>query len=100
MGNRGVLKAVNRIAKRAWRRTGTPFNQIILAAADVDADIFRNLCAAYTRVARRTTLYVSKGDWAVEASRWLHKFNRAGLMPPIMIARRIDTVNITNADLT
>jgi esterase/lipase superfamily enzyme len=100
MGNRGVLRAVNRIARRARRRTGKPFSQIILAAADVDVDIFRDLCAAYTRVARRTTLYVSKGDLAVEASRWLHRFHRAGLMPPIMIAKGIDTINVTNADLT
>src|SRR5690242_7882870 len=81
MGNRGVLRAVNRIAAKAQRRTGKPFGQVILAAADVDADVFRQLSAAYAEVASRTTLYVSKRDRAVEASRWLHKFARAGLMP-------------------
>jgi hypothetical protein len=40
-------------------------------------------------------------DRAVEASRWLHNFARAGLiMPPICIAPGIDTINVTNADLT
>jgi esterase/lipase superfamily enzyme len=77
MGNRGVLRAVNRIAAKAQRRTGKPFGQIILAAADVDADLFRQPSAAYAEVASRTTLYVSKRDRAVEASRWLHKFARA-----------------------
>jgi esterase/lipase superfamily enzyme len=50
------------------------FDQIILAAADVDADTFRNLCAAYARVSRRTTLYVSSRDLAVEASRGFTRF--------------------------
>jgi esterase/lipase superfamily enzyme len=100
MGNRGVLRAVNRIAAKAQRRTGKPFGQIILAAADVDADVFRQLSAAYADVASRTTLYVSKRDLAVEASRWLHNFPRAGLMPPTLVLPGIDTINVTNVDLT
>jgi esterase/lipase superfamily enzyme len=70
MGNRRVLRAVNRIAVKAQRCTRKPFGQIILAAADVDA--FRQLSAAYAEVASRTTLYVSKRSI----------FARAGLMPP------------------
>ena len=100
MGNRGVLRAVNRIAAAAQRRSGRPFGQIILAAADVDADVFRQLSKAYAEVASRTTLYVSKRDLAVEASRWLHAFPRAGLMPPTLVVPGIDTVNVTDVDLT
>jgi esterase/lipase superfamily enzyme len=74
--------------------------EIILAAADVDADTFRDLSGAYGRVSRRTTLYVSSRDLAIEASRWLHDFARAGLLPPIMIVPGIDTINVTNVDLT
>jgi len=100
MGNRGVLRAIDRIANKAQKHTGVLIGQVILAAADVDADTFRNLCGAYVRVSRRTTLYVSSRDRAVEASRWLHDFARAGLLPPIMIVPGIDTINVTNADLT
>jgi esterase/lipase superfamily enzyme len=100
MGNRGVLRAVSRIASQAEQRTQVPFDQIILAAADVDAETFRNLCSAYARVSRRTTLYVSSRDRAVEASKWLHDFPRAGLLPPVMVTTGIDTINVTNADLT
>jgi esterase/lipase superfamily enzyme len=100
MGNRGVLRAVNRIAAKAEQRSGKPFGQIILAAADVDADTFRQLAKAYAEVANRTTLYVSKRDLAVEASRWLHGFPRAGLMPPALVLPGIDTVNVTDVDLT
>jgi hypothetical protein len=55
MGNRGVLRAVDRIAASASKRSGKPFDQIVLAAADVDQDTFRRLSVAYQAVARRTT---------------------------------------------
>jgi esterase/lipase superfamily enzyme len=100
MGNRGLLRAVNRIAMSAAQRTSRPFDQIILAAPDVDADVFRDLCKAYSEISSRTTLYVSSKDWAVEAARWMHGFARAGLLPPVMVAPGIDTVNVTHADLT
>ena len=60
MGNRGLLRAVNRIVTGAALRTGKPFGQIILAAPDVDAAAFQGLSAAYRDVAERTTLYVSR----------------------------------------
>jgi esterase/lipase superfamily enzyme len=100
MGNRGVLRAVNRIAGQAQQRSGVPFGQVILAAADVDSDTFRQLSGAYTQIARRTTLYVSARDRAVEASHWLHQFPRVGLMPPICVASGIDTIGVANVDLT
>jgi hypothetical protein len=79
MGNRGVLRAVDRIAAAVQRRSGKPFGQIILAAAE---------------------LYVSKRDRAVDASRWLHASPRAGLVPPTLVVPGIDTVNVTDVDMT
>jgi esterase/lipase superfamily enzyme len=100
MGNRALLRAVDRIATRAERQTGKHFGQIILAAADVDVDLFRELCGGYNRVARRTTLYVSTRDRAIEASRWLHAYPRVGLTPPVVIVPGIDTIDVANIDLT
>jgi esterase/lipase superfamily enzyme len=100
MGNRGLMRAIGRIAAKAERQSGKPFNQIILAAADVDADSFRQFSAAYAEVCNRTTLYVSTRDRAVEASRWLHKYPRVGLTPPTIVLPGIDTINVTNADIT
>lgn len=100
MGNRAVLRAVDRIANDAQRRSGVKFGQIVLAAADVDARKFQQLCGAYGTLAERTTLYVSSRDRAVEASAWLHDFPRAGLMPPVTVAAGIDTINAVNADVT
>jgi esterase/lipase superfamily enzyme len=100
MGNRCILRAMNRIAANAQTRSGKPFSQIILAAADVNAGTFRQLSAAYAQVASRTTLYVSARDRALEASRWLHGFPRAGLTPPTLVVPGIDTINVTGVDLT
>ncbi|RDE48754.1 MAG: alpha/beta fold hydrolase [Candidatus Accumulibacter meliphilus] len=100
MGNRAVLRAVHKIAQEVRQRVGVHFGQIILAAADVDSRKFLQLCSAYPKLAERTTMYVSTRDAAVEASRWLHDFPRAGLMPPVTVAPGIDTVNAVNTDLT
>jgi esterase/lipase superfamily enzyme len=62
MGNRGLLRAIDRIASRAASRAEVPFNQIILAAADVDRDTFARLSVAYKAVARLTTMYVCALD--------------------------------------
>lgn len=100
MGNRGLLRAVNRIAAAASVGTPKRLGQIILAAPDVDSDIFRQLAGAFARVATRTTLYVSRGDLAVCGSRLFHSAPRIGFAPPLAIVDGIDTVNVTNIDLT
>jgi len=100
MGNRGLLRAVQRIAANAAAASAKPFGQIILAAPDVDAGTFRALAAAYPLVAQRTTLYVSQADLAVRSSRLLHGADRIGFAPPVAIVCGIDTVNVTGVDLS
>lgn len=100
MGNRGLLRAINRIAINATAGSGKQFGQIILAAADVDSDTFRSSAASYTQVAHRTTLYVSSADLAIRGSRLLHGATRIGYTPPIALVDGIDTVNVTHVDLT
>jgi esterase/lipase superfamily enzyme len=100
MGNRGMLRAVDRIVQRAEHAGAALFSQVILAAPDVDSDLFERLCKAYQTIGKRTTLYVSSRDHAVEVSQWLYDFARAGFAPPIFVAPGIDTVNVTNVDLS
>lgn len=100
MGNRGLLRAVNRIASNVVEQTGKPFGQIILAAPDVDRRTFQDLCPAYPLVSDRTTLYISDKDLAVRTSRFLHSAERVGLAPPVTIAAGIDTVSVTKVDLS
>ena len=100
MGNRGLLHAVGRIAEAVEGRTGKAFGQIILAAPDVDTGVFRKGSSAYAKVAERTTLYVSRGDLAVRLSKFIHSASRIGFAPPVTVVPDIDTVNVTNADVT
>jgi esterase/lipase superfamily enzyme len=100
MGNRGLLRAADRIVADAARRTACRFGQFILAAADVDAGNFRDLAGAYKALAQRTTLYVSSKDLAVQISRWIGNYARVGFHPPVMVVENIDTVSVTNVDLT
>jgi esterase/lipase superfamily enzyme len=100
MGNRALLRAVDRMGAMAQRESGVKFDQIILAAPDVDVSIFRQLSKAYADLARRTTLYISSRDLPVDLSYWLHQFARVGFAPPVFVTQGIDTVNVTGVDVT
>lgn len=100
MGNRGLLRAFNRILGRADLKEGRKFGQLILAAPDVDSGTFALLAGAYKEMASGTTLYVSSRDQALRLSRWLHDFPRVGLEPPVSIFPDIETISVTQIDLT
>jgi len=103
MGNRGLLRALQRIVAKGNAAADAPklFEHFILAAPDVDQSLFLSLADHYARVARRTTLYVSDKDLALASSRMLRTgMARAGLTPPITIAPHIDTVQVANVDMT
>ncbi|HEX6377022.1 MAG TPA: alpha/beta hydrolase, partial [Allosphingosinicella sp.] len=68
--------------------------------ADVDSDVFRNGYEPYRRLGKRTTLYISAKDLAVEAASWIYDFHRVGFLPPVMVLEGVDTVAVTNIDLT
>jgi esterase/lipase superfamily enzyme len=100
MGNRGILRAVNRIVSNAQRSSELRFNQFILAAADVDDEVFRKLCVPYATLGERTTLYVSAHDNAVGASGYAHGAPRIGRIPPVPIIDMIDTIDVGAVDLS
>jgi len=100
MGNRGLLRAIQRIEARASQTAGVRFGQVFLAAPDLDVGLFRDLAALYPRFSERTTLYVSARDRAVEASHWLHRYDRVGYAPPVTVVDGIDTVEVTGLDLS
>jgi esterase/lipase superfamily enzyme/GNAT superfamily N-acetyltransferase len=100
MGNRGLLRAIHRITAALGESDQIRFGQIILAAPDIDHDVFCELATVYPRVSDRTTLYVSPSDLAVGWSRWLHDHPRVGLTPPVTVVDGIDTVEVPRFDLT
>src|SRR5262249_22486699 len=94
MGNRGLLRALQRIGSQAAAETPFRFGQIILAAPDIDQALFRNLAGVFPHFGERTTMYVSRKDRAVAASAWLHAYDRVGLAPPVTVVPPIDTVEV------
>lgn len=99
MGNRGVLAAITRIALEAEMMSGRRFGQFLLAAADVDADVFRRGAGAYQTVGTAATLYVSPRDRALDVSSRISDFPRAGRTPPVSIVEGIETVDVGCLDL-
>lgn len=100
MGNRGLSRAIQRMAARAGAASGRPFANLILAAPDIDARVFQDLAENYPRVAQRTTLYASSKDRALASSRFLHDYHRAGYAPPVTVVPGVDTVEVSGIDLT
>jgi esterase/lipase superfamily enzyme len=99
MGNRGLLRTLQRIAANARTRGKVKFGQIFLAAPDVDRDLFLDLARLYPEHADRATLYASDGDKAVHLSAKLHDAPRAGYFAPYTVAPGVDTVAVPDFDI-
>jgi esterase/lipase superfamily enzyme len=99
MGNRGLLRALQRIAADSEARSTVKFGQIFLAAPDVDRDLFLELACLYPQFSERATLYSSSADRAVCASARLHDAPRAGYFSPYTLAQGVDTIAVPNFDL-
>lgn len=99
MGNRGLMRALEDIAQDAALRGAVKFGQIILAAPDIDAAVFQQVAAVYPQLSERTTLYASPGDKALEVSKRLHQYPRAGFTPPVTVVPGVDTIEVPQLDL-
>jgi esterase/lipase superfamily enzyme len=102
LGNRALTYALNRIAD-ARRVQSHRFDQIILAAPDIDASTFRSLAAAVTQNGHRTTLYASSNDWALKASAQYQgsggDYRRAGdTEPEVLVVPDVDTLDASLVD--
>lgn len=99
MGNRAMLRVVSRMAAEMTPGQTRPFGQVILASADVDSEVFAEFGPAFTKVADRTTVYLSPYDFAVVASTRIHDYPRVGCgsAPQVMVPG-IDSVVSTLPD--
>jgi esterase/lipase superfamily enzyme len=78
---------------------GVRLNEVILAAPDIDRDVFANLAAAVRGYGRGMTLYCSANDRAMTAARsFAGGVPRAGDVPPDgpVIVPGIDTIDVTS----
>ncbi len=99
MGNRGLLRALQRIAANAQTQGKVKLGQVFLAAPDVDRDLFLDLALLYPEHAERTTLYASNADLPVHLSSKLHDAPRAGYYKPYTVAPGVDTVAVPDFDV-
>jgi esterase/lipase superfamily enzyme len=79
---------------------GKIFDQIILAAPDIDREVFRDqLAPRMAKTAGRMTLYCSKNDWALIASKTFNDAPRAGDSSiGALVLDEVDTVDASDID--
>lgn len=97
MGNQPVLRVLKDL--KAAKPAGVVFHQIILAAPDFDRDGFANVAKEIKGLANGVTLYASKNDWALAASRKVNGgLPRAGDVPDggPLVTDGVDTIDITS----
>jgi esterase/lipase superfamily enzyme len=94
MGNRALASVLRTFASRSQ----PAFSELVLAAPDLDADVFEQQIAPILgKSARHSTLYVSADDRALDLSRRLHEHLRAGSGGPrIFGLTELDIVDATN----
>lgn len=94
MGARGLIKAFLRIsANPELRKLKAIATNTILAAPDIDQDVFLQLAEHVTKYSKSVTLYASQNDEALNLSKKVHGAARAGDSRPIMIIDKVDTVD-------
>jgi esterase/lipase superfamily enzyme len=95
MGADATCRAIAELGDR-----GKIFDQIILAAPDIDREVFRlQLAPRLTQTANRTTLYCSKNDFALLISRNFNDSTRAGdSSRGALVLRELDTVDASDID--
>ena len=99
MGNRALTGALQDIATQAHTNPVPHFREVVLAAPDIDAGVFRELAVSIESAADRVTLYASSKDEALAASKKFHDYARAGESGPnLIVVNGIDTVDVTAID--
>lgn len=75
------------------------FKNIILAAPDIDKDVFLGLIPYITKATEQITLYASSDDSALKLSKTLHGEERIGQAGDnILVLKGLDTIDATGID--
>lgn len=103
MGNRGAAWALADLARDQPRETVNKIRDVILAAPDIDAAVFRkDLAPRLSNGYRRVTLYASANDKALLLSNRLHAFDRAGQIvggqPTVSPLAQLELIDASNVD--
>ncbi|MEL6648848.1 MAG: alpha/beta hydrolase, partial [Pseudomonadota bacterium] len=98
MGNAVFSSLVERGGTKFSKRPGKFINQLILAAPDIDREVFEELAGLFRAQSEEVTLYASSRDMALQASETLHaSYPRAGDVPGIgpLVIPGIDTMDVS-----
>ena len=103
MGNEAFLYAMERVLLNL-KGDAAKFRlaEVVFAAPDVDASIFRDKTTVTIDMSRQRTLYASRKDIPLGFSGRIlrRKMVRAGKIPPVTVVKRIDTIDVTDIDLS
>jgi esterase/lipase superfamily enzyme len=99
MGSRGLTRALAALVRDRPDLRGR-FRDVILAAPDIDADVFRNdIVPSLRQAGRHVTLYASSKDLALRASKEVHGYARAGdTEQGVVVIPGIDTIDASGVD--
>ncbi len=100
MGNKGLLRALQRITDRVSIDFKINFDNIILAAPDVDQDNYKNSLTEPRLVSNCITSYVSSKDKALKIALEVFNFPRVGFIPPVTIINGVDTIDASKINRT
>ncbi|MEX3845557.1 alpha/beta hydrolase [Paraburkholderia sp. BR10882] len=99
MGNRGMTRALVNFARAHPDEAGR-IREVILAAPDIDTDVFVNQIApGLVAIGAPVTLYASSTDHALRISEAIHGGPRAGDSgDSLVLLRGIETIDVSNVD--
>ena len=99
MGNRALTGALRELSFELGQQQKL-FNKVVLAAPDVDAEVFkRDIAPAIAKTAEHVTLYASSNDQALVASRKVHGYPRAGESgDQLVVVAGVETIDVSSVD--
>jgi esterase/lipase superfamily enzyme len=94
MGNRALLEVISGLCQQQVSLESV--GRVVLAAPDVATPIFRQHAQNFAMLPG-VTLYASRGDWAIRASKVFHVGDRASDADPPLVLNHLETVDVTKA---
>jgi esterase/lipase superfamily enzyme len=97
MGSRALTNAIAAIS--AELGDGPVFNELVLAAPDIDSKVLDQMAESIAGAVDRITLYASSKDEALAASRFVHgrTYQRAGEAQPLPLVNEwIQTIDVSS----
>ncbi len=100
MGNRVLTAALQQLQAKTGAAGRPKIGQIAMVAPDIDEEFFRaDIAPKIVGAGRRLTLYASNRDRALQLSKTLHKYPRAGdITDVVALVNGVDTIDVSTVD--